>query len=117
MRELRDAHRLALEPRESPWIHRQLRGEDLDGHFAIEPRIARAIYLAHAARADGGNDLVVSEAGAGRQRHRTAILRAPACGRRPESDAAGGMNAHKRRELHAVVGGNHLRRLFANHES
>ena len=65
MRELRDAHRLALEPRERAGIRRELRGEDLDGDVAIEPRIARAIDLAHAARADGGDDLVVPEAGAG----------------------------------------------------
>jgi hypothetical protein len=47
MRQLRDTHRLVLEPRESARIHRKLRGENLDGHLAIEPRIARAIDFAH----------------------------------------------------------------------
>jgi hypothetical protein len=41
-------------------------GQNLDGDVASEPRIARAIDFAHAARSDGGKDLVRSEAGAGR---------------------------------------------------
>src|SRR5437667_10587284 len=35
---------------------------------------------------------------------------------RLDSAAAGGMFAHELRELHAVVSGHHLRRLFANHD-
>ena len=42
-------------------------GQDLDRDRAIEPRVARLVDLAHAARAEGGEDLVRAEAGAGLQ--------------------------------------------------
>ena len=59
MREPGDAHRLALEPRQRAGIRwRAAAGEDLDGDLAIEPRIARAVDLAHAAGAERGEDLV-----------------------------------------------------------
>ncbi len=66
MRELGDAHRLALEPAERTRVHRELGGQDLYGDLAIEPRIACSIDCAHPARADRRDDLVVPEAGAGR---------------------------------------------------
>ena len=49
-----------------------MRGQDLDGDAAIQPRVARAIDLAHAAGADRLTDLIRTEAGAKRQRHRCA---------------------------------------------
>ena len=40
-------------------------GQDLDRDVAIEPRIARAIHLAHPAHADLGRDLVGTETSTG----------------------------------------------------
>ena len=51
-------------------------GEHLDGDRAIEPDVARAVDLAHAARADGAEDFVRTEARADGQRHRRAPERA-----------------------------------------
>ena len=42
---------------------------NLDGDGAIEAHIARTIYLAHAARADGRDDLVRPQSGSRSQRH------------------------------------------------
>jgi len=42
---------------------------DLDGHIASHARIAGAVDLTHAAGADGGDDLVGSQASTGRKRH------------------------------------------------
>ena len=44
-------------------------GEDLDGDVAAEARVLGAVDLPHAAGADGGEDLVGAEAGAGGERH------------------------------------------------
>jgi hypothetical protein len=53
-----DRFRLALKT--LPRLRRvaELGREDLDGHIAPEARVPRAIDLPHAARADGGKDLV-----------------------------------------------------------
>ena len=48
---------------------RQVRGQHLDGDLAFELSVARAIDLAHAARAQRRDDLVRSEHCARRQRH------------------------------------------------
>ena len=48
--------------------------QDLDGDVALESWVARAIHLAHAACADGGDDLIRAEARAGRQTHVKGIL-------------------------------------------
>ena len=40
-----------------------MRGKNFDGNFAIEPRIACPIDLAHAARADRRNDLIWPQEG------------------------------------------------------
>ena len=58
--------RLALETREAVRIGREEVGQDLQRDVAIEPRIARAIHLAHAARADERDDFVGAEARTGR---------------------------------------------------
>ena len=55
---------LAREPREAIRIVRERLGQHLDGHVAVELRIARAIHLAHAAFANGRCNLVDAEAGA-----------------------------------------------------
>jgi len=57
-------------------------GQHLDGHDAVQPRVARAIHLPHAARAEGAEDLVGTEARAGGKGHCARIIRAfstPAC--------------------------------------
>ena len=46
-------------------------GQHLDGDRPIQARVPRPIDLAHAARAEGGVDLVGAEGGAGRERHRS----------------------------------------------
>ena len=61
--------RFALEPRDPLGIGREQLGQDLDRDVAIELRVARAVDLAHPARAEGGENLVRSEASAGRKRH------------------------------------------------
>ena len=48
----------ALEALLSNRIIRKLRRQDLDRHRAFQPRIPRAIHLAHAARAQRGDDLI-----------------------------------------------------------
>ena len=62
--------RLALEARQAVRIAGEEFRQGLQGDVAIEPRIPRAIHLAHSARADEGGDLVDAESGAGRERHR-----------------------------------------------
>ena len=49
--------RFALEAREPVGIACEGVGQDLDRDIAIQLRIARAIHLAHAARADLGGDV------------------------------------------------------------
>ena len=56
--------RLALEPRQPLGVGDERLGQDLDRDVAVEPRVARAIHLAHAAGAEGGEDLVRTQAGA-----------------------------------------------------
>jgi hypothetical protein len=56
----------ALQPIE---VVRERGGKNLDGDVASEPRIARAIDLAHAARADERDDFIRTEASAGREGH------------------------------------------------
>ena len=61
MIERRDRARLALEAVAKLRVGRERRGEDLDRDGAIEPRVARAIDLAHAARADERDDFIGAE--------------------------------------------------------
>lgn len=63
----REHLRLALESRQSIRIVRQCIGEDLDGDVALQPRVARAVDLAHSARANERGDLVRAEPCAGGQ--------------------------------------------------
>jgi len=69
MGELRDAHRFTLEARERVAIRCEARCQNLDGHVAIQPWIARAIHVPHAACAERSDDLVMSETCAAEHRH------------------------------------------------
>ena len=54
----REHPRLALEAREAIRVGRELGRQDLDRDVAPELRVARAIHLAHAARADEALDAI-----------------------------------------------------------
>ena len=56
---------LALKPREPLGVGGERLGQDLDRDVAIQLRVACAVDLAHAARAERGQDLVRAEACAG----------------------------------------------------
>ena len=70
MVERRDRARLAIEPIAQLRIGGELRGQHFDRDGAIEPRIARAIHLAHPTAAKQRQDLVSTEASAGSEGHR-----------------------------------------------
>ena len=53
--------RLALEAGAHLGVRGQVRRQHLDRHVAPEPRVVGAIDLAHAARAERGEDLVGTE--------------------------------------------------------
>ena len=61
MVERRQDFRFALEPGEAVRVAGERLRQDLDRHRASEPRIRRAIDLAHAARAEGARDLVLPD--------------------------------------------------------
>ena len=65
----RDGPRFTLEALQPPRIGRGRRGEDLDRDEPIEPRVARAIDLAHRAGSQRRQDLVGSESCAGMDGH------------------------------------------------
>src|ERR1700722_1426984 len=49
-------------------------GQDFDGDSPVEPRVASAVYLAHAARTNNRNDLVWAQPSRGRERHRSRVV-------------------------------------------
>ena len=53
--------RLLHETATAIYVRHQVSGQDLDGHFAAQARVARAIHLAHASSPDEGEDLVNAE--------------------------------------------------------
>ena len=61
----REELRLALEPAKSIRILGDPFGQHFDRHVALQPRVPRAVDLAHAARANGGEDLVRAETNTG----------------------------------------------------
>ena len=61
--------RLPLEALEAFLVLRHLPGQDLDRHVPSQAPVARAVHLAHAARAEGSDDLVRSQAESGRKGH------------------------------------------------
>ena len=50
-------------------VLRERLGEDLDGHFALQLRIVRAIHLTHPAHAQGAQDFIGAETSAGGEGH------------------------------------------------
>ena len=56
-------------------LSREVRRQHLDGDVAPEPRVARAVDLAHPARPERRRDLVRPEAGPGREGHRPFVYR------------------------------------------
>ena len=66
----RDGLRLALEPLLEIGVTGDVLGQDLDGDGAVQAGVAGFVDLTHAARAEGGLDLVGAERGAGVERHR-----------------------------------------------
>ncbi len=60
-----DGPRLAIEPLTQGGRVDQGRGQHLDGDHAIQPRVARTVDLAHPACAEGGENFVGTESGAG----------------------------------------------------
>ena len=50
-------------------VRHQVSGQDLDGHFAAQARVACAIHLAHAPSSDEGEDLVSAKSRTRRQGH------------------------------------------------
>ena len=69
----REGLRFAREPREPFGVAREDIGQHLDRDVAIQLRIARAIDLAHAAGAQGGEDLIRAEAKAGVEGQTVAV--------------------------------------------
>ena len=61
MIERRRGRRPLLEAAHSILVSGHFRGENLQRHFAMEPRILRQINLTHAAFADLGDDAVMSD--------------------------------------------------------
>ena len=61
--------RFLLETAEAIRVSRKGGWKHLDGDLAAEPRVPRPIDLSHPARADGREDFVGTEPGAGGQWH------------------------------------------------
>ena len=61
--------RLVLEAPQALGIARERGGQHLDRDVAAEPRVARAVHLAHPARTKRADDLIRAEAGSRDQRH------------------------------------------------
>src|SRR5437016_11390551 len=69
MIQVRDGFCFALEPLLVHRIRRKLRRQNLDGDTTLQPRITRAVHLAHAARTQWREDFVGPEFGARSKRH------------------------------------------------
>ena len=65
MVQARDGPSLAIEALPGVRTAGEMLGQDLDGDGAIEPRVAGAVDLSHAARTECGLDFVGTEFGAG----------------------------------------------------
>ena len=60
---------LLLEAAQALAIGGEALGQDLDRDLAVEARVLGSVDLTHAARPNGGKNLVRPEASAGRQQH------------------------------------------------
>ena|SRR5437773_1353367 len=67
MRQRGDRFRLLLEVAKRFWIVQDPLGDDLDGHLAAKPCVARPVDLAHSTGAERGKDLVRTKPIAGGQ--------------------------------------------------
>src|SRR5260221_4180799 len=65
--------RLLLEAAQGRGIAGEARGQNLDGDLAPDARVARAVDLAHAARAEESENFVGAEAGIRGERHGVSI--------------------------------------------
>ena len=89
VRERRDRLGFGLEARQRVGVVDEVLRQHLDRDVALEPRIARAVHLAHPAGAERRQDLVRAEALAGSERHEAPFR--PSCaspGARPSSAAS-----------------------------
>ncbi len=68
VRQRGDRTRFPFEARERVRVGRHGRRDDLDRDVPLQPRVPRAIDLAHATGADGGEDFVWTESGSGGER-------------------------------------------------
>src|ERR1700691_5410884 len=71
-----------LEARVQLWVGRQMSRQDLDGYRTLQPGVARAIHLSHAARAKERLNLIWSELRTWDKCHRQAIIPAASVGLR-----------------------------------
>jgi hypothetical protein len=71
--ETRDGLGLAFESRPHLGVGRQVLGQHLDRHVAPEPRVPRAVNLAHTARSDRSEDFVRAETGSESKRHGAGV--------------------------------------------
>ena len=74
MVELAGGPRLLLEAAQAVGLTRHGGGEDLDGHVAPQAGVPGAIDLAHAARPEGGHNLVWPQPCARGQSHHAACM-------------------------------------------
>ena len=93
----REQARLALEAREPLGIGGERRRQDLDRDVAAEPGVARAVDLAHAARAERCHHLVDAEPRTGGERQGTCLT-SP----RPASPRRRASSGHCRRAAHSI---------------
>ena len=61
--------RFLLEAAQAVGIGGERLGQDLDGNFAVQPRVVRAIHFAHAACAKRRTNFVLPENRSGSQSH------------------------------------------------
>ena len=64
---------LLLEPGTEVRVYGDVRRQHLDGDAAFEPRVARLVYLPHAARTEEADELIRSEASAEGQGHERRV--------------------------------------------
>jgi hypothetical protein len=72
--QLRDRARFAIEARAELRVRGQRGRQDLDGDGPVEPRVAGLVDFAHAARANGAEDFVRTEACASGQGHGPTLI-------------------------------------------
>ena len=70
------SRRLALEPLLEIRVGGDMLGQDLDGDGAGQAGVGGSVDLAHAARAEGGLDLVGAEGGVGLKGHEPVLCEA-----------------------------------------